>query len=60
VRRTESAAVEQIREEPSEVSASDPLNLVGIVLPGPRVSSLARLSLPVIASVPEGFTETSR
>ena len=36
VRKTESTG------EPLQVTAADPLNLVGIVTPGPRVSTLAR------------------
>jgi ATP-dependent Lhr-like helicase len=35
------------------ISASDPLNLVGIVLPGPRVPALAASSVTYVDGVPE-------
>jgi ATP-dependent Lhr-like helicase len=36
-----------------EVSASDPLNLAGIILPGPRVSALAGGTVRLPAGPPE-------
>jgi ATP-dependent Lhr-like helicase len=37
-------------EQPPDVANSDPLNLAGIILPGPRVSTLSR-SVPIAVSV---------
>jgi len=46
IRRSTSDADEQL-----DVANSDPLNLAGIILPGPRVSTLSRSSLGVANSV---------
>ncbi len=43
-----------------EVAASDPLNLTGIILPGPRANSLTRPDVPIITSVSEELIETAR
>jgi ATP-dependent Lhr-like helicase len=45
VRRIEPSTDEQI-----EVSAADPLNLAGVILPGPRVSALAGGTVPLFAT----------
>jgi ATP-dependent Lhr-like helicase len=46
IRRSASESDEQL-----EVANSDPLNLAGIILPGPRVSTLSRLAPGAVASV---------
>jgi ATP-dependent helicase Lhr and Lhr-like helicase len=46
IRRSASESDEQL-----EVANSDPLNLAGIILPGPRVSTLSRLAPGTVASV---------
>jgi len=38
-------------DEPLDVANADPLNLAGIILPGPRVSTLARSGVGLAASV---------
>jgi ATP-dependent Lhr-like helicase len=38
------------------ISAADPLNLAGIVLPGPRVPALGASSVTYVDGVPEGVT----
>jgi ATP-dependent Lhr-like helicase len=38
------------------LSAADPLNLVGVVLPGPRVPALARNTVTYVDGVPEEAT----
>ena len=48
VRKTERAG------ETVGVSAANPLNLIGIVLPGPRVPALAGNSITYVDGVPEG------
>ena len=42
--------------EPLRVPAADPLNLAGIVTPGPRVSPLAGVSVDVLAEAPDKET----
>jgi len=42
-----------------EVAGSDPLNLVGIILPGARVSSLARMALLPMATAVENLPEAA-
>ena len=49
------------RPENVAVSTADPLNLAGIILPGPRVSALAGGTVELIGDGPSSFTaETSR
>jgi ATP-dependent helicase Lhr and Lhr-like helicase len=38
------------------ISAADPLNLVGVVLPGPRVPSLMTNAVTYVDGVPEEAT----
>jgi ATP-dependent Lhr-like helicase len=42
--------------ETISISAADPLNLVGIVLPGPRVPSLMTNAVTYVDGVPEEAT----
>ncbi|HWE53300.1 MAG TPA: DEAD/DEAH box helicase [Bryobacteraceae bacterium] len=43
----------------ADISAADPLNLTGIVLPGPRVSSLTRTPMPPVPAPPGEMIEAS-
>ena len=42
-----------VSDEIMEIALADPLNLTGIVLPGPRTSALAQVPLRLLDGVPQ-------
>jgi ATP-dependent Lhr-like helicase len=45
--------------ETTKISAADPLNLVGIVLPGPRVPAIVTNAVTYVDGVPEDAASAS-